>query len=632
MTIQPSNDQKNIIDELDALTLSVDDDILIETIEAHERASDRFWNSPVENGGIDLEKRQNKIVDYWMGKQFDLQDLHDSQRPHMENILWEAWVRNRSIIMSRTPDISISGGAREGSDDTAEKLSEVIDNEIKKEENSSVVGMAALQRPLYFFGVVKAVWDKKTNDYRFINVHPQNIRLDHKSTDPNKQQVLIEDVETTLEDILIRFPKKEHEIFSYFSTLYKWKDNRKTKTKLATPLVIQEVWFEEYLPVNDDLTGERKWEVVVGVVWRFRDLVLGKSKHPYWDWEGEKKYYKSENDIKKELTEREIYDLLFGDADSTGVTVKSTYRNYLDYPSFPYYFVTLNRGGKHCVDVTTNYEQVLFFQDSINRTGMQINEMNARTVGKDVYSVDAFKRESDIEEIDPRDFDQVVKVSGEDINKVFRHYDYPAAPSQLYTSKRDDRSIGFEMLALNATTRGTRESGDETLGARQMMREQDFGVLDYEVSRTITPATQWMAKWMLQFIKLFYKSPHYRKVLGEEGEKVKVAITQDWVEDGMEVEITASTVDKMQRRRQAQIDAQGGMIDILTYYQDTEQSDPKERALRLMMQKMQPALYVQKYLTDQQTADVVQSLAQPTVPQDQAQPTEQMMPTQPPIQ
>ena len=283
----------------------------------------------------------------------------------------------------------------------------------------------------------------------------------------------------------------------------------------------------------------------------------------------------------------------------------------MDQPEFPYYVMTLNRNGKHQIDMTTNFEQILHFQDSINRYGVQINEMNARSIGKDVYSIDAFDNDEDIEAIDPKNINQVVKVRGDDIRKVHSHIAYQPAPGQLYNSKSEARSIAFEMLALNATTRGARESGDETLGARQMMREQDFGVLDYEVSRTITPAAQWMARWMLQFIKRYYTTPHYRKVVGDEGAKVKTAITNDLVKDGMEVEVTASGVDKMRRQRQAQMDAQAGLIDPLTYFEDTEQSDPVERARKLMTFKMSPEMYMQQVVEGQSVQDQAQALQQP---------------------
>ena len=52
--------------------------------------------------------------------------------------------------------------------------------------------------------------------------------------------------------------------------------------------------------------------------------------------------------------------------------------------------------------------------------------------------------------------------------------DQPPAPAQLYNAKNLDRSISFEMLALNATTRGVSQSGEQSLAETQMLREQDF--------------------------------------------------------------------------------------------------------------------------------------------------------------
>lgn len=602
-----------IIQELDSLSLKVDDLLLAETIDTRITKAKQFWDGE----DVRLTERQNKIESYLTGNQIDKKDLHPSQRIHMENVLWEAWIRNRSILMSRMPDIIVSAGDSQTSKRTEEVVSEIIDNDVKKERNASVLAMAVMQRPIYFYSVIKAVWNKERDDYEFVNVHPQNIILDNSVQEFEKSRFIVELVETTVEEVAMRFPDKKKEFFEAVSLAKNW-DKVDTRSKLATTITITETWFKEYMPVTDDF-GESKWELVTGVAWKYKDIILGKMKHPYWDWKGKSRYFKMNEEEREELTQEEIYGLLFEDADRNDVAAETTFSNYLSEPEFPYYVMTINRNGKHQIDITTNFEQILHFQDSINRQGIQINEMNARSVGKDVYSINAFDSEDDIEKIDPKDLSQAVKVRGEDINKVYSHIDYDPAPQQLYVSKREDRSIAFEMLALNATTRGTRETGDETLGARQMMREQDFGVLDYEVSRTITPAAQWMARWMLQFIKRYYKTPHYRKVVGDEGEKIRMAITNDLIMDGMEVEVSASSVDKMKRFRQAQMDAQAGLIDPLTYFEDTEQSDPKERAMRLMMFKMSPEMYVQQFINDRNVQEQVQAL--------QAMPPEQQMNT-----
>ena len=594
----PLGKEERVVIQEDPLKLKMDDATLVEVIDEKLRNAETYWNGDTSrqiNGVVKLTERQDKIERYLLGNQIDEADLHPEQKPYMENILWEAWIRNRAILMSRIPDIIIKpGNNTPESKETAKQITDVVDRDIKKIENADVLTMGAMQRPVYLFGVIKATWDYEEDDYKFINVHPQNIVLDPFVKDPQDARFIAEFQERTLKELIMMFPDKEDELLEAVAASKDWKEKpgRNDERKLATRITLWEVWFKENISVTDEVTGQQKWELVTGVVWKYQNIILGKMRHPYWDWEGKRRLFKAKIEEKQKLSEDDIYKMLF-----EGET-EEVYDNYLSHPDFPYYVITLNRFGKMPIDVTTNYEQVLDFQDNINREGIMITDMNARSQGKDVFSVDGFEKAEDIELIDPKDPNQVIKVAG-NVRDIHSHIDYSPATSQLYKSKSENRSIGFEMLALNATTRGTRETGDETLGARQMMREQDFGVLDYEVSRTLNPAAIWMGQWIMQFIKLFYTSGKMREMLGADGEMARQRLTQDMIEDGMEIEVSASSVDKMQRKRQAITDAQSKMSDPLSYFEAMDDPDPKERARRTMLFNMSPSMYMQKYLPEQ---------------------------------
>lgn len=159
----------------------------------------------------------------------------------------------------------------------------------------------------------------------------------------------------------------------------------------------------------------------------------------------------------------------------------------------------------------------------------------------------------------------------------------------------ENRRKAFEMLAVGATTRGVREQ-DSTLGESQMMREADFGVIDDIVEDTINAMAEWQADWAMQFIKLFYTKPHFRHILGKDGEVLHARLMRDMVEDGMEAVVSASGVDKQKRQRMAVQNMQMGIGDPLSFYEDTEQSNPRERAYRAMLAQQAPQVYIQEYL------------------------------------
>lgn len=581
---------EQIIEEKDGFSLEIEDLELADIIDARINSAETHWMS------LDIDERREKLLSYLVGEQLEEKELHTVQTKHIENVFWEAYVRNRSILMSRIPDIIVKEG-KSDDEDAAKLLTEIANNDIAKEKNAQTLAIAALSRPFNFFGVIKVIWDKVNKNYKFIPLNPANIVLDNTVVDPDDARFIGEYVDTTLEEIIMRFPKKADEFLSYIGTEKKFEgDWKKSRKKMATPIKILEVWFKEYVKETNPETGEENYKQITAVVWKYKDVILGKMKHPFWDYNGTTRYFKMEEEEKKELTQEEIMKIVFDDENDENVISQKYYANYLKSPEFPYYIMRLNNTDSCLIDITTDYEQIIGHQDSINRQGIQIDEMNARTVGVHVFSADALEK-SDIENLDPRNFNEAIVVPGRELGKVHTHIKYDPAPAQLYNSQGRTRSIAFEMVSLNPTTRGVRESGDETLGARQMMREQDFGVLDYEVTRTINPAAQWMARWMLQMIKRFYRTPQYRDHLGgEDGKRLQIAITQDLVQDGMIVEVSASSVDKMQKKRMAITNAEAGMTDPLTYFEDTDQSDPKERAKRVLIFKSSPELYAQQYL------------------------------------
>lgn len=596
--------KEGIVEEADALSIKLSDEELVRIIDQRLKTSVTFWD---DSNGFNLSARQKKIEDYVLGKQINEKELHPDQKPYKENVMWEAYCRNRAIMMGRVPDIEVTAGNNDPmAKQSAETLTKMITGNVQTEENKEVLSIGCMNRPLYFFGMLKARWNSEVDNYEFTAPNPKRIVLDSGVTDFKYSRFVGEFQEVSIKEIMMRFPDKADEFYERVCGQKNWSVKDQSESKLATTVNLWEVWFKEYQKVGD------KWEKVVGVVWKYFDVILGKMKHPYWDWEGKKKYIKFDDGIKKELTEDEIRESLFeGDEPE----YEMVFRNYLSEPEFPYKLIVLNRIGKHQIDETTNYEQVLEFQDNINREGIQINDMNSRSAGKEVFNTEAFDDENAIEEIDPKNTNQIIKVTGR-VTDMHKHIDYMPATPQLYKSKDQDRSIAFEMMALNATTRGTREPGDETLGARQMMREQDFGVLDYEVSRTMNPAAQWMGRWMMQFIKLFYGAGKMAQLAGKDGEIVRQRISQDLIMDGMEVKVSASGVDKEKRKNQAQVDAAAGISDPLSYFEDTDQTNPRDRALKSIIFKLSPPLYIQKYLKDEGTAEMLSQQLQAEQPKE----------------
>ncbi len=578
--------------EQDPLHLELDDTRMVEVID------DRL----AKNQGI-LKKmnyydRVEKITNYVKGDQ--LKDLPRDRYslPYMENILFEAQMRNKPIALSRLPDLLASAGKEDQqSQDNAELLTDIINSDIQKERNRAVLGLAYNLRPQWLFSVIKARWNPEMGehgDYEFYVPHPSNIVMDNTipTPDAQKMEIFAEKQEFSVKQIIMMFPDSKEKFLKHinYDEMKGSKDRR-----MASKYWVWETWFHWYEEMEDPDTLEKKWVRIDGTVWKYQTLILHKMKNPYWDYQGKKRVFDLQPTEDKDLSEDDVFRKLFGEDEAEQDTI---YYNYFRTPQKPYYIMTYFRSGESPIDYTSEFEQVLPHQDMINAEGQQIFMMNSRTKGKFAFAGNKLEK-AEVEKLKLHDYNEAIVLEGiENIGDALQVWKGDPAPAQLYNSKSDNRSIGFEMMALNATTRGTRETGDETLGARQMMREQDFGVIDDIVEETINPAARWMASWAFQFIRLFYTRPHLRRLKGKDGDMLHAVITQDLIEDGMEITVGASGVDKIKRVREAMEMAKMGIIDPLTFFEDIGADRAKERAKRSMLHKLAPQLYMQTYLED----------------------------------
>lgn len=570
---------------IDPMYLDVDDDDLVRIVKNNIKASVGFYK------GRDLYAKQQKNLEYFLGRQ-PLTKASNKSKPYKENVIYESMSRQKPIALSRMPDLTVKPG-----DDsleakkTAQQLTGIFNSDIKARSNRKLLGLAFKQEPIYYYAVVKAIWNPgkgKYGDYDFVNVHPDNIVWDHNCTtsNANDMRFVSERTKMTLGELIMTFPNKEEEIkeeFGYTS------DDRNDEAKLASPIHMWETWFHEY-----KLKG-KETERIDGVVWMYGNLVLDKMKNIYFDYQGRKKLFSKAFKEKEPMNVEDVFNVL----NDTEAETETIYNNYFQDPEKPYFFMVYEGMGEHPISETSRIEQILEFQDSINMNGSIIQDMNLRSRGKDLFDTNSISQTT-LDSVDIYDIDQVIGLDipqGSSINNAHSRIEQMPATQQMYRSMSDDRSKAFEMLGTGPATRGL-ANANMTLGQEQMSREGDYGLIDDIVEDTINACAEWQANWSMQFIKLFYTKTHMRHILGKDGEVLHTRLTQDMIDDGMEVVVSASGVDKMLRKRMAEENMKLGIGDPLSYYEDTEQSNPKERALRAMMAQGSPQMYIQQYLID----------------------------------
>ena len=577
---------------VDPLYLELDDESLVKVIK------DSIKKTVASNTKNKLYARQAKNLEYYLGKQ-QLYKASNKAKPYKENIIYEGISRQKPIALSRMPDLTVKpGNDTPESKMSAEKLSGIFNSDTKKRDNRKLLGLSFKLEPLYFFAVVKAIWNAekgKFGDYEYVSVHPDDIVWDDDavSNDTNKMRFIAEKAQITIKEMIMTFPDKEEEIKAEFN----WTENEASEeSKLATSVKMWEVWFHWY-----KLSGKVS-ERVDGTMWMYGNTLLDKMRNPYFDYQGKKKTFSKVMKEKESYTEDQIFQMF--DVQAGREEDEVVYNNYFQDPQKPYFFMVYENMGKSAISATSRVEQSLEFQDCINQDGSIIQDMNIRSRGKDIFDTNAIDQ-TVLDTINIYDIDQVLGLNlpaGSSMNNAHARIEQSPATAQQYNSMNQNRQKGFEMLGVKAANRGIADS-DLTLGQEQMGREGDFTLTDDIVEETINACAEWQSDWALQFIKLFYTKPHMRHILGKDGDVLHTRLTQDLVEDGMEVVVSASGVDKTLRKRTAIENAKLGFADPLTFFEDTEQSNPKERAKRAMLVQLAPQMYIQEYLMDDQPQD-----------------------------
>jgi hypothetical protein len=585
---------------VDPLELKIDDDELVRIVDQHSDDYELFYENK-----YDLFARRKKNEIYYFGRQVMQKEkerlLKDYESKYMDNVLYEIGGSLKPLLMTRLPDLIVLPG--NDSDEamlTSQEISKAVDTQIKDRQNRRVLGLAIKHLPVYFTSVIKVRWDPEIDDYIFENIHPDLIECDYTSTtkDADSMSYVSQICPWTVEQVMLKFPKKKEEFIRELQ-----KDGLAVdpddlpNSLLATTINVREVWFDEYQSKSDT-----EVEKISGLLWKYKDCILGKMKNPNYDYEGEKRYFSYDPQIKdkRALNEQELNYVLMTGQLPQGVSEEQVYHNYFRHPRKPYYFMGYDQWGKQPYDETSWIEQNLGNQKAIDKRGKQLEETLDKR-GHHVFSKESGLTPADVEELDLNDPDEDLVVDG-DVNRTHAFMAPERPAKQEFDEMTNLRNRMYAISHSNAI-RGQIQTSVAT--TNQIAREGDFTSADDMAEDTINDAAQWMADWAMQFIKLRYTEDHFRDILGVAGEAVYIKLNRNMVGNGMIVKIKASGTDKLRAQNNAMEMAKMQMTDPYTFFTDMGLSDPEGRTEKLILAKMDPQAYLQKIVKGINTSEAL---------------------------
>jgi len=627
--LEKTNDYTIIEDESilqisDPISLDIDDDELFKIVDKRVDDSKKWFDQK-----YNLTERRKKNECFLFGKQLDGADkdhkLKDYETRYLDNALYEIEASIKPIAMSKLPDMMVLPNKDDPeAKETAENITTIVDSDIKTRENRKTLGLAFKHLPVYFTGIIKARWNSEKNDFEFLNVHPNNIVVDHTCSTSNADDMkfICEFVPVTVQELLMIFPNKKED---FLKALHKngviADDKTLTYKEKATEIKMRELWFTWY---DDGKKAEaaikNESKKVNAVLWKYEDVIFKKIKNPNFDWEGYNEFFTYDGMTKVKVSDEELQTrMAFGDTE--GITVEKIFRNYFDQPRKPYYFMGYDQWGKIPYDETSRIEQNLRNQENLDERGKSIME-KLKNKGKHIFSKKGGIKAEDVERMDMDNPKQDLLVD-DDVQKVHAFIQPTMPTSQEFADLNNTRDRMYALAGASAV-RGQIQSDVAT--TNQIAREADFTRADDLVEDTINAAAEWMAQWEMQFIKLRYTEEHFRKILGQRGVVTFIKLKNDMIEDGMEVMIKASGTDKLKAQKNAVQMAQLGapFCNPLDFFNDMGIDDAEGRTERGLVFASNPEMYLMQFVKKQtipQMADTLSGAA----PQEQPQ----SMPVQP---
>lgn len=431
------------------------------------------------------------------------------------------------------------------------------------------LGMKAkLRRALRFlfmskFMCLKVVWDKQKNDFDTIVVDSRNIRVSKRCSSMFDTEYAIE----LVKDVSLR---------KFIGIFAEKKDN-----------ILKRIGYTEEDILTRPMSVEYYEAWIDGkVIYKWNDIILGIEPHPYWDWNGIKSttqeligVRKNEKNAIKSISDQQ-------DGRSEG-TYESYFYNYFDRPIPPYVFGTVLAVDNPTVGETSLMEQVQPLQEEIDRRKRQISDNTEMMNGQ--YKIDTdyakiTKADAQAAKADPRGI-----WFGPGVSRGVEIMTGKDIPATVFDEMNHSISELDNIFGTQNTFRG--EGGEkETATGRAILREQSFARLD-ELIDLIDNIHLQIYSWWYQMMRVRYTETHYIKTVGLNIAKRIIELTRNDIYDGMEVQVIPGQIvpqDRLYRAERAKEEVMEGIIDPLTYFEETERDNPQELAKRVYMYKANP--------------------------------------------
>ncbi len=446
--------------------------------------------------------------------------------------------------------------------------------------------------------VIKVFWDQELDNFNNKVVDPKKVRFSSNATCAKESEFAIEEIEEPILDTLSKFTSEEQQ-----------------KT------ILDSKTMESAIENNEKITYREMW-IGDGVCWIYKNKILDKIQHPYFDFSGMKvlpKEMKSLNKLngkrrRSRMTNLKTSQIGRGLEGDTNEYEKYSH-NYFDRPFPPFIFGTVLEIEDKPTGETSLMEQINPLQEGIDKRKRQIDD-NADYVNG-ITKVDTDQTSITLADARRIHYDPGGLVFGPGVaGGVTREYGQ-SLPAMVFNDMEHSIRELDNLFGTMETFRG--EGGKtETATGRAILREESYTRLNEPID-LIDSLCRELYKWWFQMMKVRYTETQMWKCIGAERAGRILEFIQDDFQKGIDIKIIPGQVlpeDKIFRAERASEDFRAGVLDPVTYFETAGGYDnPQEIAKRFVMFRQNPFSIIDMTPEDIQKIVQANQLLQQLTPQ-----------------
>lgn len=568
---------------------TLQDPDLAKLIENRWASSDTLWETIKNTYEINTKVYENKGA--WIDQiPVTVKKIQANRiTPNMEAVI-------NSVIANPAGMNFIPGRETEESQDLARKLEGYFRKKGRDINFKETMRMGL--RNLFFSRllVIKPFWNAKINDFDARSIDPRDVRFSKFAKNEQESEFAIEEVKDNLCALLARFPDKEEAILEKGGFTKETKD----QAYIMNPEVkYKEAWIGDY------------------VIFKYDNIILGKIRNPYWDWDGmlitdeeeqqindtsgdERRALftsiKLDQDNRKQATlpspevETDAPQTVEGEippneGHSEALSYKSYFFNYFSQPRKPYIFTTILNNENQPIGRTDFITLSIPLQMSIDARKQDIGK-NCELVNGIIKVDSEVMGKSDAESLA---YEAKGIIWGKGVVAGVARETGEPLPAMVYEDMIDSRKEIDNIMAASSAFRGERE-GQETKAGRLALIEQSFLRLN-ELVQAVDFVSGEAFSWFYQLAKTRYTEYHYAKWVGK-GETTEIIdLIQDDFETGSEIQVIPGKslpMDSEFRFERAQKDVEQGFLSPVDYMEEAGYTNPKDLAKNAQIYKINP--------------------------------------------